>query len=166
MRWGDITAYADEENPYSSLFIQFSKTDQSGMGVVRSLYGGDTVMCPFARWKRYAIWEKGRQMHAWKSAPKNILGAIRSTIKWIAISLGFEPSYSSAQSIRDGGASTLFTNDVALDTIRRFCRWRPSDFHIYVYGGSLNFRILPTALCSDENPIDQILVANNARVQD
>ena len=99
-----------------------------------------------------------------RAFPRSILKVIRVTIKWIVNALGFESSFFSARSIRAGGASTLFANRIDLDTIRRFGRWRSGAFHVYLYGDSLNLRGLSSALCVEENLMDQIRTTNDSRV--
>ena len=56
------------------------------------------------------------------------MGTVRASIKWIAISLGFDAVYFSAHSLTTGGPSTLFPNGVDLEITRRFGRLRSSDF--------------------------------------
>ena len=55
IKWEDLKIYDPDKNPYLTLCIQFSKTDQAGMGVFRSLYGNGTPLCPVECWKRYEI---------------------------------------------------------------------------------------------------------------
>ena len=46
----DVNLSEDDTLPYISLCIQFSKTDQAGVGVFRSLYANRSFICPFSCW--------------------------------------------------------------------------------------------------------------------
>ena len=96
-------------------------------------------------------------------SPRSILNTTRYTIKWIAISLGMEPQFFSAHSVRAGGASTLFANATDLEIIRRFGRWEPSRFNLYLYGDNLNFRHLSLAFALGDNLLDEIKLTNDTR---
>ena len=165
IKWEDVKLYEEDTFPYISLCIQFSKTDQAGVGVFRSLYANHSFLCPFSCWERYTVLCDFRGMCGRNRAfPASIIKMVRATIKWIVEALGLESSFFSAHSLRAGGASTLYANRIDLDTIRRFGRWRSSTFHIYLYGDSLNLRNLSAALCKENNLMGQIRTTNDSRV--
>ena len=91
---------------------------------------------------------------------------MRAAIKWIASSLNLDSENFSLRSLRSGGASTLFPNGIELEIIRRFGRWGPSQFHIYLYGDSLDFRKLSLSLCHESNLTIQIKMPNDLRAED
>ena len=90
---------------------------------------------------------------------------MRSLIKWIVISLGANPRFFAAHSLREGGASTLCANGVSLEEVKRFGRWVSDTFHIYLYGGSLNLRGLSDALVHGKWLLGQVKVANSQRLK-
>ena len=81
--------------------------------------------------------------------PGDIVDVLRPAISEYPVRLAWMPRFSS-RSIREGGASTLFPNGALMGAIRRFGRWRPSEFHIRLYGYIVNFRDLATAILPDE----------------
>ena len=68
--------------------------------------------------------------------------------------------------VKIGGDSALFPNNVSLDIIMGFGRWKSSEFHIYLYGGSLNLRDVSPEVRKEENLMDQIRVANDNRIHE
>ena len=147
LRWRDVSFCEGDGQSYLAICIQKSKTDQEGKGVIRSLFQNDTALCPYRSLEGYSIGLiKESKMPEAFVFPRNILAVVRSTIKWFASSLGLDADFPPIHSLRSGGASALFSNGVELEIIRRFGRWRSSQFHPYLYGGSINFRKLSSVL--------------------
>ena len=122
------------------------------------------MICPVG------IWEKFLEENAKPEEPTDfifdagMMNRIRATTKWIASSLGMRPKFFAAHSLRAGGASTLFANGIALGEIKRFGRWIGDTFHIYLYGDTLNLRVLSSALCTDNQLLDQIRTASDQKI--
>lgn len=95
LKWCDMSICEEQNTPYLMICIQKSKTDQEGKGVFRSLFRNGETLCPFDSWESYL--EKipgGKQIADGYVSPRNILGVLRATIKWLASSLGLNAEFS------------------------------------------------------------------------
>ena len=163
LRWCDVTILTEEGQKYLLLCIRRSKTDVEGKGTFRSLFGNKSVICPLSTWESFLGTQrvpKNKKSYIFDSG---MINRIRSVIKWIASSMGLCPKFFAAHSLRSGGASTLFANGIALEEIKRFGRWVSDTFHVYLYGDTLNLRVLSSALATDSHLLDQIRTANDHR---
>ena len=133
-------------------------------GVFRTLFRNGTALCPCYNWEAFSseIIQTKHETHSFTFA-RNILDLVRTTIIWIASSLGIDAGYFPSHSLRSGGASTLSTSRIELEIIPRFGRWRSNQFLIFLYGDSLNFRKLRSVMRQENNLTIQFKMSNDLR---
>ena len=125
-----------------AVFISSSKTDQEEIGAPRPLYESDSVVRHvknMREWAERTQWNTNSDIPLFGTAT---LEKLRSAIKWDVLANQLPVERFSLHSLRIGGATCLFLQDVPLGDIRKYGRWKTTSANIYLYFDDVVFRNL------------------------
>ena len=156
LRQKDVSFGQDGHGRYVTVFIASSKTDQSEVGVFRSLYASDSLLCPVRNLEKWMKEINSDDESAIPLFGPSAMEKLRGILKWAAHSNHLPVDRFSLHSMRIGGATCLFLQGIPLDDIRKYGRWKTTSVNIYLYFDDVVFRTLGKHFVPGQGVLNQL----------
>ena len=122
-----------------TFLLRQSKCDQTGRGVVVTMYASGTEHCAVRYMARYLDLTSGRpadgplfQFQASAATKPLTRHKLNSFLQSLAKASGSQPQYTTTHSLRQGGAVTLFALGYTADFIKKAGRWLSGAYEVYL----------------------------------
>ena len=155
-RHKDVSFGQDQHGSYVTVFIVSSKTDQSELGVSRSLYASGSLLCPVKNLKKWTQCINSDPESTLPLFGPATLEKLRGILKWAARANHLPVGRFSLHSMRVGGATCLFLQGISLDDIRKYGRWKTTSANIYLYFDDVVFRPLGKHFVPGQGVLNQL----------
>ena len=155
-RHKDVSFGQDQHGSYVTVFIVSSKTDQSELGVSRSLYASGSLLCPVKNLKKWTQCINSDPESTLPLFGPATLEKLRGILKWAAHANHLPVGRFSLHSMRVGGATCLFLQGISLDDIRKYGRWKTTSANIYLYFDDVVFRPLGKRFVPGQGVLNQL----------